>query len=52
MRPTMPFSAWKTPSWQVTEDSTRIVVLTAENGTLSSAVDCSHSGPLTARIVK
>ena len=40
MRPTWPRSAAKTPSWQVTEDSTRIVVLTVANGTLSFAVSC------------
>ena len=33
MRPTWPRSAAKTPSWQVSDDSTRIVVLTAANGT-------------------
>ena len=52
MRPTRPGSAAKTPSWQVTEDSTRIVVLTAANGTLSFAVYCAHRSGLTARIVK
>ena len=52
VRPTMPSSALKTPSWQVTEESTRIVVFTAENGTLSFAVSWAHSSGLTARIVK
>ena len=52
VRPTWPRSAAKTPSWQVTDDSTRIVVLTVANGTLSSAVFCAHSSGLTARIVK
>ena len=40
MRPTWPRSAAKTPSWQVSEDSTRIVVLTVANGTLSFSVSC------------
>ena len=52
MRPTWPRSAAKTPSWQVSEDSTRTVVLTAANGTSSSAVFWAHSGSETARIVK
>ena len=52
MRPTMPSSALNTPSWQVTEESTRIVVLTAENGTLSFSVSWAHSSGLTALIVK
>ena len=52
VRPTWPRSAAKTPSWQVTEDSTRIVVLTVANGTFSSAVLSAHSSGLTARIVK
>ena len=52
MRPTWPRSAANTPSWQVTDDSTRIVVLTAANGTLSCAVFSAHSSGLTARIVK
>ena len=52
VRPTWPRSAAKTPSWQVTDDSTRIVVLTAANGTLSSSVSCAHSSGLTERIVK
>ena len=30
----VPFSAAKTPSWQVREESTRIVVFTDEKGTL------------------
>src|SRR3954451_16454847 len=51
-RPTWPRSAAKTPSWQVSEDSTRIVVLTAANGTLSFSVFWAHSSGLTARIVK
>ncbi len=52
MRPTWPRSAAKTPSWQVAEDSTRIVVLTAANGTLSFSVLCAHRSGLTERIVK
>ena len=52
MRPTWPRSAANTPSWQVSEDSTRIVVLTAANGTLSISVFCAHSSGLTDRIVK
>src|SRR3954465_507412 len=52
MRPTCPRSAAKTPSWQVTEESTRIVVLTAAKGTLSFSVFCAHSSGLTERIVK
>jgi hypothetical protein len=52
VRPTWPRSAAKTPSWQVTDDSTRIVVLTAAKGTLSSSVLCVHRSSLTARIVK
>ncbi len=52
VRPTWPRSAANTPSWQVTEDSTRIVVLTVANGTFSSAVFSAHSSGLTARIVK
>src|SRR3954447_18035293 len=52
MRPTCPRSAAKTPSWQVAEESTRIVVLTAAKATLSFSVFCSHSSGLTERIVK
>ena len=52
VRPTWPRSAAKTPSWQVTDDSTRIVVLTVANGTLSFSVSCAHSSGLTERIVK
>src|SRR3954470_22697144 len=51
-RPTWPRSAAKTPSWQVSEDKTRIVVLTAAKGTLSFSVFCAHSSGLTDRIVK
>lgn len=36
----------------MSEDSTRIVVLAVENGTLSSAVSWAHSSGLTERIVK
>src|SRR3954453_22607739 len=51
-RPTWPRSAAKTPSWQVSDDSTRIVVFTAANGTLRIAVLSAHRSGLTARIVK
>ena len=52
MRPTWPRSAAKTPSWQVSDDSTRIVVLTAANTTLRCWVFCAQSTGLTERIVK
>ena len=52
VRPTWPRSAAKTPSWQVSEESTRTVVLTAANGTLSFSVSCAHRSGETARIVK
>jgi hypothetical protein len=52
VRPTWPRSAAKTPSWQVTEDSTRIVVFTAAYGTLSFSVSICHSWCETARMVK
>ena len=52
VRPTWPRSAAKTPSWQVSDDSTRTVVLTEANGMLSSAVFWSQSSGLTERIVK
>src|SRR3954454_10567535 len=51
-RPTWPRSAAKTPSWQVREESTRIVVLTAAKGTFSFSVFTDHSSGLTERIVK
>src|SRR3990170_4884828 len=51
-RTTSPFSAANTPSWQVTEDSTRTVVLIVENGMFSSSGWVSHSPGLTDRIVK
>ena len=51
-RTTSPFSAANTPSWQVTEDSTRTVVLSVENGMLSSSGSVSQSSGLTERIVK
>src|SRR3954447_18920669 len=51
-RPTWPRSAANTPSWQVTDDSTRTVVLTEANGTLSFSVFWAHSSGLTDRIVK
>ena len=52
MRPTWPRSAAKTPSWQVSDDSTSTVVLTDANGTLSFAVSCAHSSEESDRIVK
>src|SRR3954464_6780084 len=52
VRPTWPRSAAKTPSWQVADDSTRIVVLTAANVTLRCSVFWAHSTGLTERIVK
>ncbi len=52
VRPTWPRSAANTPSWQVSDDSTRIVVLTDANGTFSSAVFWAQRSGLTARIVK
>src|SRR3954453_18940630 len=51
-RPTWPRSAAKTPSWQVSDDSTRTVVLTEANGTFNFSVLCAHSSGLTDRIVK
>src|SRR5262245_7555893 len=42
-RPTLPRSAANTPAWQVNDDATRTAVLTDENGTFSSSVDCCHS---------
>src|SRR3954447_19861192 len=51
-RPTWPRSAANTPSWQVSDDSTRIVVFTEANGTFRIAVLSAHSSGLTARIVK
>ena len=48
VRPTWPRSAAKTPSWQVSEDSTRIVVLTGANGTFSSSVFSAQRSGLTA----
>src|SRR3954454_20237939 len=51
-RPTWPRSAAKTPSWQVSDDSTRIVVLTEANGKFSFSVFCAHRTGLTDRIVK
>src|SRR3954451_19526669 len=52
VRPTWPRSAANTPSWQVSEESTRIVVLTAAKGTFSFSVFWAHRSGLTARIVK
>src|SRR4051812_24518606 len=50
---TSPRSAAKTPIWQVKEESTRIVVFVAENGTFSaSACSFQKSAPVTDRMVK
>ena len=49
---TSPRSAANTPSWQVTLDRTRIVVLMLANGILSSSVSAAHTSGLTARSVK
>src|SRR4051812_41787337 len=50
---TSPRSAAKTPIWQVKEESTRIVVFVAENGTFSaSACSFQKSAPVTDRRVK
>ena len=51
-RTTSPRSAANTPSWQVTLESTRMVVLTLANGMFSSCVSCAHRSGLTARSVK
>src|SRR5215208_3126401 len=52
LRLTWPRSAANTPSWQVNDDSTRIVVLIDANGTLSRSVFSAHMSGLTERIVK
>ena len=52
VRPTWPSSARKTPSWQVTEESTRIVVFTAASGTLRIAVCSAQSSGDVERRVK
>src|SRR5664279_4606298 len=50
---TSPRSAANTPHWQVTDDRTRTVVLTAANGRSRWLVaSCQTAGPWTARIVK
>src|SRR5262249_1500379 len=50
---TSPRSAAKTPSWQVSEESTRIVVFVAENGRFNaSAWAFQNVGPVTERRVK
>src|SRR3954468_8478879 len=50
---TSPRSAAKTPSWQVREESTRIVVFVAENGKFRlDAISFQWSGPVTDRRVK
>ncbi len=36
----------------MTDDSTRMMVLAVENGTLSFSVSCAHSSGLTERTVK
>src|SRR3954468_2388079 len=45
-------SAAQTPIWQVTDDSTRTVVLTMANGRLSFSVWMAHSSGTVARSVK
>src|SRR5665647_3822613 len=45
-------SAAHTPIWQVTELSTRIVVLIAAKVRLSLGVSCAHSSGVFARVVK
>ncbi len=52
VRPGLPRSAANTPNWQATDDSTRIVVLTAANGTSSLAVSWLHRSGEMLRIVK
>src|SRR5438105_4353335 len=50
---TSPRSAANTPSWQVRELSTRIVVLVAENGRFSALADSfQYASPVTDRRVK
>ena len=49
---TSPRSAAKTPSWQVTEDSTKTVVFTLAKGILSFAVSSAQMPGLTERRVK
>src|SRR5438309_2975910 len=50
---TSPRSAAKTPSWQVSEESTRIVVLTDANGTFKCWFWlCQKAVPVTDRRVK
>src|SRR6187431_1699184 len=49
---TSPFSAAKTPSWQVTEESTRITVNTVAYGMLSTSVRSAHNWGAAARIEK
>src|SRR5690625_5518835 len=45
-------SAAKTPNWQVTELSTRMVVLPMTNGTVSFAVSTGHNSGTVDRIEK
>src|SRR3712207_2326378 len=45
-------SAAKTPIWHHTELSTRLMVLTAENGMFSFSGSAAHRSGRTARIVK
>ena len=52
LRPALPRSAANTPNWQVTDDSTRIVVFAVANGTLSSSVSWAHRSGEMLRIVK
>src|SRR6478609_11399834 len=45
-------SAANTPAWQVTDDSTRTIVLAVANGTFSFAVQNAHSSGAADRSVK
>src|SRR3954467_3569622 len=49
---TSPFSAANTPSWQVTEDSTRMIVFGVGGGRVSGSVCLAHSSGAAARIEK
>jgi hypothetical protein len=49
---TSPRSAAKTPSWQVTDESTKIVVLKEANGMFRSSTSFAHNSGLTDLKVK
>src|SRR5436190_17316553 len=51
-RTTSPFSAANTPSWQVTEERTRTVVLSVENGMFSSSGSVFQRPGYVDRVVK